>query len=284
MTYQLAVLGDPIAHSLSPQIHAQFAAQTGISAQYEKRHVVAEDFDQVVKTFFAEGGKGLNITVPHKQRAFELASSCSHAANLARAVNTLLINESGELYGENTDGYGLLRDLQHNLHWQIENARILMLGAGGAAAGVIADLLGAEPKSICIANRTVERAMDIVTRHQDERLSALSLTELVGSEAFDLVISANSAGLQESGSGSAEAFLPTSLKHSETCCYDMIYGKATPLLNWAADLPRAQSTGGLGMLVEQAARSFELWFGVKLDTKPVIKQISAWLEGQANSR
>jgi shikimate dehydrogenase len=126
--------------------------------------------------------------------------------------------------------------------------------------------------------------MDIVTRHQDERLSALSLTELVGSEAFDLVISASSAGLQESGSGSAEAFLPTSLKHSETCCYDMIYGKATPLLNWAADLPRAQSTGGLGMLVEQAARSFELWFGVKLDTKPVIKQISAWLEGQANSR
>jgi shikimate dehydrogenase len=284
MTYQLAVLGDPIAHSLSPQIHTQFAAQAGISAQYAKRHVLAKDFDQVVKDFFAQGGKGLNVTVPHKQRAFALATSCSQAATLARAVNTLLINESGELHGENTDGYGLLRDLQHNLHWQIENARILVLGAGGAAAGVIADLLSAEPKSICIANRTVERATDIVAGHQDQRLSALSLTELVGCGAFDLVISASSAGLQESGSDSAQAYLPASLKHSETCCYDMIYGRPTPLLNWAADLPRAQSTGGLGMLVEQAARSFELWFGVKLDTKPVIKQISVWLESQANNR
>lgn len=272
MTYQLAVFGNPIAHSLSPQIHEQFATQAGIDICYEKTLVTEEDFVATAERFFASGGKGLNVTVPHKHSAFKLAAVCSPEATKAEAVNTLLLAETGQIRGENTDGRGLLNDLTLNLGWSLKDKRILILGAGGAVQGVISDLLSASPADLVIANRTLAKAEDIVAKHQSNSLSAIPLEGLLDCDPFDVIISGSSAGLQGGGQG---ANLPDDLKHGATCCYDMIYGKPTDFLKWAEDLATEQVADGLGMLVEQAARSFQLWFGATIETAPVLKHMRA---------
>ena len=270
MTFKLAVFGNPIAHSLSPQIHEQFAAQAGIDVAYEKVLVESEQFKPVAQDFFAAGGKGLNITVPHKLLAYDLAQQRSEEANAAKAVNTLFKTKDGELRGENTDGWGLLKDIETNLKWQVKNQRVLLLGAGGAAQGVVANLLKKQPALLVIANRTYERAATLVERFNDPRFVACDIVELSDLEPFDLIISASSGGLDKDNQ---ESFLPANLRQSATCCYDMIYGKQTPFLAWAETLPKTQRSDGLGMLVEQAARSFELWFDVKVETRQVLTNL-----------
>ena len=273
MTFKLAVFGNPIAHSLSPQIHHLFADEVGIDLRYEKTLVESENFKDEVNRFFEHGGKGLNITVPHKELAFNLANSRSDKAEQAEAVNTLLLNSHGVLHGENTDGWGLLKDIEHNLNWRIEGKRVLLLGAGGASQGVLGDLLQRQPDQLTVANRTFERAKTLVGRFHGNNLTAIPLSDLSGSGAFDLIISASSGGLTDSPQTS-EQYMPESLLHPESCCYDMIYGRPTPFLNWATTaLGREQLSDGFGMLVEQAARSFQLWFDVEVSTQPVLKQL-----------
>lgn len=276
MTYQLAVLGNPVAHSLSPQIHEQFAIQAGLDVHYEKTLVTEQDFSGVVTDFFEAGGKGLNITVPHKHLAYRLAHEVSREAETAEAVNTLFLTESNKIRGENTDGFGLLTDMSVSLGWTLQGARILILGAGGAVQGVVSQLLDAGPAELVIANRTFARAESIVSRYESNQLKAAPLDQLSDCGAFDVIISGSSAGLAETNLKAA-GYLPESLKHEGTCCYDMIYGKQTAFLNWAATQPAGHSADGLGMLVSQAAKSFELWFGVNIKTKPVLEMLRTQL-------
>lgn len=280
MTNRLAVMGNPIAHSMSPMIHQKFAQLAGIDLSYEKILVPEGKFAQMAEQFFNEGGIGLNVTVPHKFSAYEFAQELSDDASLAQAVNTLQIVRGGKVRGENTDGFGLLRDLTDNLGWLIAGRRVLILGAGGAVQGVLKNLVECNPATIVIANRTLGRAQDLINNlnsHQlpesstKDQLLVVSLEDLPKMDAFDLIISASSAGLdQRSEAGS---FLGGNLIHQDSCCYDMIYGKSTPFLAWANQLPEAQSADGLGMLVEQAAKSFELWFGCRVETQSVLDDL-----------
>jgi len=266
--HRLAVFGNPVAHSRSPEIHQMFAAEAGIDVTYEKVLVPLGEFRLVAEAFFRQGGTGINITVPFKQDAFNFVDVLSGGAQDAGAVNTIVRLPNGLLKGENTDGAGLVSDLQKNLGWILAGKSILLLGAGGAVQGVIRDILNAEPKNIVIANRTAAKAVKLVDGFADKRITANPLSELLG--PFDVIISGSSAGLAENA---GPLSLPLSLLESHTCCYDMIYGKATPFRSWSSALPSAQCADGLGMLVEQAARAFELWFDVEIDGGSVLERL-----------
>ena len=268
MTVKLAVFGNPIEHSLSPQIHRLFGESAGIDLSYEKQLVPLDGFADAAQAFFAGGGTGINITVPFKKDAFEFVSRWSEVARLAGAVNTIVKDTDGKLRGENTDGSGLVSDLQNNLGWQLKGKSILILGAGGAVQGVLPNLLDTEPQQIVIANRTHANAVKLADATADERVIACPLDDLSG--PFDVIISASSAGL---GDASTKLDLPVSLLGPNTCVYDMIYGKETPFLRWSESLPSSQCSDGLGMLVEQAACAFNLWFGVKVETRSVLDQL-----------
>lgn len=268
---QYAVFGNPIKHSRSPFIHQLFAQQTGQSLEYIKIEAPLDDFNQTVKAFFASKGQGSNVTVPFKEQAFDLCDEVTLRARKAGAVNTLVKAEFGEIHGDNTDGIGLVRDLQ-NKQVKLENARILLLGAGGAARGVVLPLLSEKPKSLMISNRTFTKAETLVGIFNDERLSATPLDNL-GKYQFDVVINATSAGL----SGNAPK-LPIQSVNANTVCYDMVYlNGTTPFNQWAQDIGVKTTYDGLGMLVEQAAESFTLWRGVTPDTKSVLEALRATL-------
>lgn len=268
MIDRLAVFGNPVAHSLSPEIHQMFAESAGISMTYEKILVPLGEFKEAAGEFFRNGGRGINITVPFKQDAFDFVDELSVSAQQAGAVNTIVPQANGELKGFNTDGAGLASDLHSNLGWEINGKAILIIGAGGAVQGVLGDLLRAAPRSIVIANRTDSKAQALAVRINDERVSAVPLGELSGN--FDVIVSGSSAGLTDVSHGYA---LPVSLMHENTCCYDMIYGKATEFLAWCDALPFVQRADGLGMLVEQAARAFELWYDVEVDGRIVLDRL-----------
>jgi shikimate dehydrogenase len=271
MTDRYAVVGNPVAHSKSPLIHAEFAKHTGESISYEKLHVELPEFEAAVERFRAEGGCGVNVTVPFKHRAFELASARSARAQHAGAVNTLKF-EAGEIFGDNTDGIGLVRDLECNLNCEIAGRRVLVMGAGGASYGVCGPLLDQAPALLTIANRTVDKAVELAQRfapsHPDVQVTGTGYAELRGHD-FDLIINATSASL----AGDLPA-LPAGVFASGALAYDMMYGKATPFLELAASAG-ARTADGLGMLVEQAAESFYVWRGVKPDTGPVIALLRA---------
>lgn len=272
MTQRLAVFGNPVAHSLSPEIHQMFAVQAGIDLTYEKVLVPLGEFHTVADDFFNGGGTGINITVPFKEDAFNFVTSLADGARDAGAVNTILRLPNGLLKGENTDGAGLVSDLQNNLGWTIAGKSILLLGAGGAVQGVIRDMLNAEPKSIVVANRTASKAQELAARFKDNRVLASPLIELSGN--YDIIISGSSAGLSADLSEKAQPLsLSSTLLGSNTCCYDMIYGKTTPFQNWCSSLPRDQRADGLGMLVEQAARAFQLWFDVEVNGEAVLARL-----------
>tara|TARA_R110002072_G_scaffold1369_7_gene11332 strand:- start:20583 stop:21416 length:834 start_codon:yes stop_codon:yes gene_type:complete len=277
MTDRLAVFGNPINHSLSPKIHQMFADAAGIDMSYERVLVPLGQFSETAGRFFDEGGMGINITVPFKGDAFEYVDTLSEGAVQAGAVNTIVRQPSGELKGFNTDGAGLTRDLQSNLGWRIKGQTILILGAGGAVQGVLASLLAAEPHSIVIANRTASKAQALATKLKDKRVSASPLTELSGS--FDLIVSGSSAGLSNASEAIA---LSKTLMNQDTCCYDMIYGKRTEFLKWCEDLPANQRADGLGMLVEQAARAFELWYEVNVDGQSVLNRMRRQQQTNSN--
>ncbi len=266
-----AVMGWPIAHSRSPQIHTLFAQQTGQSLVYEAIAVEPENFPAGVHGFFASGGRGLNITLPHKESAHGLATSLSERARLAGAVNTLWPDAEGSLRGDNTDGAGLIRDLVHNLGWELAGRRVLLLGAGGAARGVVAPLLALRPAQLTIANRTAARAE--LLAHAFAGLGAVSGCGInaIGAQSFDVIVNATSASLAGDAAG-----LPEHAVAERTLCYDMAYGKVdTAFTRWARTHGAAVTEMGLGMLVEQAAEAFELWRGVRPATAPVLAALRA---------
>ncbi len=266
---EYGVMGNPIAHSKSPLIHAAFAKQTQQRMQYSALLVDLGGFPQAVGNFQANGGKGVNVTVPFKQEAWRLADELSERARLAGAVNTLVFGENNTIFGDNTDGIGLLRDIQQNHKIVLENKRILLLGAGGAARGVCLPLLEAKPTLLVVANRTVDRAIELAELFSHHgAVQGSSYQELSGKQ-FDLVINATSASLQ----GELPP-LPDGLLAEESACYDMMYGaEPTPFLQWAEQQHCQKRVDGLGMLVEQAAESFERWRGIRPETELLIQQM-----------
>jgi shikimate dehydrogenase len=263
---QYGVVGHPVAHSWSPFIHGLFARQTGESVVYRLHDVTAEEFRNFVLEFFSRGGRGLNVTVPHKVAAADLANQLTPRAERARAVNTLAIQRDNRLLGDNTDGAGLVHDLRDNLSVDIADRRVLIVGAGGATRGVVAPLLMLRPAELIVANRTAERARAFAADFADLGAVRGCGFDDIGDSSYDIVINATSASL----SGEVPA-LPDSVIQSRTVCYDMAYSRnETPFLKWARELGCARALQGWGMLVEQAAESFHLWRGVRPQTAPVL--------------
>jgi shikimate dehydrogenase len=269
-----AVIGHPVGHSRSPFIHERFAAQTAQSLVYSTIDASPEQFEATVRQFFAEGGKGLNVTVPHKETALKLVDELTPRAQRAGAVNTLALRKGAQgisLLGDNTDGAGLARDLLNNHHVTIAGRRVLLLGAGGAARGVLAPLLGLKPSDLTIVNRNVLRARELAERFRDMgRLRAIGYADLDG-EPYDIVINATAASL----AGELPA-VPPGIVNARSICYDMAYGRdETPFVRWALQRGCVRAIMGLGMLVEQAAESFYLWRGVRPDTASVLAALAA---------
>lgn len=265
-----AVFGNPIKHSKSPQIHTLFAEQTGQTLSYTAELVEVGQFDQAIKDFIQHNGKGLNVTVPFKEDAWKCATQHSERALRAGAVNTLVIRQDGSLYGDTTDGIGLVRDLIQNHNIQIKDKDILLIGAGGAVRGVLEALLQQQPSSLLIANRTKQKAVQLAKDFSDlGQLNGCGLDE-INEMSFDIVINGTSASLQ----GELPP-LPASLfRKNSSCSYDMMYAaQATPFMQWSADNGATKVFDGLGMLVEQAAESFYIWRNVRPETKPVIQHI-----------
>jgi shikimate dehydrogenase len=267
-TDRYAVVGYPVQHSWSPFIHGMFAKQTGQAMTYGRLEMAPEQFVAGVSRFFDEGGKGLNVTLPHKQAARSMAKYCTQRAELAGAVNALMPEDSG-LLGDNTDGAGLLADLTCNLGLELRNLRILLLGAGGVARGVIGPLLTAEPAYLEIANRNGERAAALA--REFATLGNVHGCEFAATSQspFDLVLNATAASLQETVPP-----VPVEAVAPQTLCYDMAYGVGdTAFTLWARNHGAGHAVTGWGMLVEQAAESFFLWRGIKPQTKPVLSAI-----------
>ena len=261
-----AVMGHPVDHSLSPIIHAQFAAQTSQQLQYRAVHVLPGNLADEIRVFRKGGGKGLNITLPFKEEAWRLCQVCTARADQAGAVNTMRFEHRGQVWGDNTDGVGLVRDLTRNLGVAIANRRVLVLGAGGAVRGILAPLLAAGPARLVVANRNAARAAALVEHFASHaQLVASDFCHLAG-DSFDLVINGTSASLH----GSVPEVPDTVLAHG-ACCYDLAYGRdPTPFVRWGRSRGANIAVDGLGMLVEQAAESFHLWRGVRPDPTPVI--------------
>ncbi|HSG11706.1 MAG TPA: shikimate dehydrogenase [Gammaproteobacteria bacterium] len=269
MTDHYAVMGNPIAHSKSPRIHALFAEQTGAALDYRAILVEIDGFAQAVSDFRANGGKGLNVTVPFKEQAWALSTSRSTRAELAGAVNTLSLEGDKAILGDNTDGAGLVRDLLQNHGARLAGRRILLLGAGGAARGVIGPLLDEKPALLVIANRTAEKAVELARLFCElGHTEGCGLDDAAG-QPFDIIINATAASL----SGTVPAIAGDTVTPG-TRCYDMMYGdRPTAFMEWARAQGATQVTDGLGMLVEQAAESFYIWRKVRPDTAPVIKEL-----------
>lgn len=261
------VIGNPIAHSKSPQIHMQFAQQTGQAMHYERLLAPLDDFVATVRDFFARGGRGANVTLPFKLEAFAFAQERTARAQAAGAVNTFLIWD-GRIIGDNTDGVGLVRDIQINAGIPLADKRVLLLGAGGAAQGVIWPLLEQGPTRITLCNRTPGKAEHLVRQFAHPRLHACSLDALT--DAYDIVINATSAGL----AGDVLP-LPASVFSAGAFAYDMLYAAQPTLFMQLAQSHGATTRDGLGMLVEQAAESFYLWRGVRPETMPVYLSLRA---------
>jgi shikimate dehydrogenase len=264
-----AVFGNPIKHSKSPLIHAAFAAQCEQSMQYRAVLVKLDGFELAARRFFDDGGCGLNVTVPFKREAFDFADRLSPRASRAGAVNTLSRAEDGAIEGDNTDGIGLMRDMVANLGWAIQGLRVLVLGAGGAARGVLEPLLRENPSELLIVNRTAEKASELAAQFTDIAPVEGGAYAMVAERTFDLVINATSAGL-----AGEMPELPGTLLTERSCCYDLVYGaEPTAFMRWAASNTAWAVADGLGMLVEQAAQSFYIWRHVRPETGPVIRQI-----------
>ena len=266
MTDRYAVIGNPIEHSKSPQIHQAFARQTGADLTYERLLGNLDAFGTDVQTFFASGGRGLNVTVPFKEQAWALVDERSTRAASAGAVNTLIPLADDRLYGDNTDGAGLVRDLSINHGALLAGSRILLLGAGGASKGVARPLLECGPELLVIANRTADKARQLAAALAPlGPVQGCGLDELEGRQ-FDLIINGTAAGLQ----GEVPP-LPNAILASGGWTYDMLYGnEPTAFVRWGVRQRAGKALDGLGMLVEQAAESFYLWRGIRPETSPVI--------------
>lgn len=266
-----AVMGHPISHSKSPQIHSAFAEQTEQDLIYSAILVPLEKFKEEADSFF-RNGRGLNVTVPFKEDAWQYADTYSSRALRAGAVNTLIKKEDGSIHADNTDGIGMVRDITFNHGCAIKGKRVLVLGAGGAVRGILEPVLEQKPLEIVLANRTVSKAQALAQDFSDiGKISACGFDQVEGQ--FDLIINGTSASL----SGDLPP-IPDSVIHAHTTCYDMMYGPEPTVFNqWAAGLNAGATLDGLGMLVEQAAESFKAWRGVRPESSPVIESIRAHL-------
>ncbi|WDD96307.1 shikimate dehydrogenase [Burkholderia sp. FERM BP-3421] len=273
---QYAVIGNPVAHSKSPFIHARFAEQTGEALDYTHRLAPLDGFVESVRAFAAAGGRGLNVTVPFKLEAHALADTLSPRAAAAGAVNTLRIDAAG-IHGDNTDGVGLVRDIEANLGVRLAGARILLLGAGGAARGVVLPMLERAPLSLTIVNRTASKAEQLAGQfsqaaHEAGCTLAGGGAERVGRAPYDVIVNATA--------GSLDAALPEcdpAAFGAATLAYDMMYGAQPTVFMQHATALGARAADGLGMLVEQAAESFRIWRGVRPDSAPVLAALRAAL-------
>lgn len=265
------VLGNPIAHSKSPSIHARFAEQTGETIEYDRRLIEVGEFDSAIRAIQVEGIAGANVTVPFKEEAFRIADSLSERAEKAGAVNTLIFNPDGTIQGDNTDGAGLVRDITENHQQSITGKRILILGAGGAVRGILKPFIDQQPESITIANRTLSKAEQLSELFKDEfNITTSDFTGLSG-QAFDLLINGTSLGLK-----GEVAPVPDGVIAPGALAYDMMYGEGSlPFQQWAIKQGASMALDGLGMLIEQAAESFYLWRGVRPETGPVIEYLRA---------
>ena len=269
MSDRYAIIGNPVAHSKSPWIHAAFARATSQDLDYARIEAPLDGFAATVERFRAAGGKGLNVTVPHKEVAFALCDEASAAASAARAVNTISI-VAGRLHGDNTDGVGFIRDVKVNQRQTLAGVRIAVLGAGGAARGIVGPLLAEQPAELTIANRTKERADQLVEQFAAAGLVARTFAELGDLPPMDVLVNATSAGLR----GETPPF-PASLVGPQSFCYDLVYGtSATPFVVWARSHGAGRAVQGWGMLVEQAAESFAIWRGIRPDTRTLLKQLA----------
>lgn len=268
MTDRYAVIGNPISHSQSPFIHAEFARACEQALNYEKLFAEIGQFADVARNFFAEGGKGLNVTLPFKGDAFRFADEVSEAARLAEAVNTLSVRD-GRIYGDNTDGTGLVRDIVENLDVPIHGQRVLLLGAGGAVRGVLQPLMAQQPLALTIANRTLFKAESLAYQFRE-----LGEIEAVGYEAlegrqFDIVINGTSTSLSNELPP-----IPAGIFSARSLAYDMVYSRGlTPFLRRAQNEHAGMLADGLGMLVEQAAESFRIWRGIQPSTRKVTNML-----------
>jgi len=263
-----AVIGTPIQHSKSPQIHQAFAEQTGEEVRYDRILGQPERLPLYIKTFREMLGKGLNVTVPLKEEAFQLANERSDRAERAGAVNTLILTENGGLQGDNTDGIGLVRDLALNNGFNFKGKRVLILGAGGAVRGVIQPLMEQGIEEMVIANRTESKAETIAATFADLGLIRSCALDAISGK-FDLIINGTAAGI----AGEVPT-IPDDLLAEDGWCYDMMYGdEPTAFVKWGEEQGAAKSLDGLGMLVEQAAESFYLWRDVRPKTAPVIQML-----------
>jgi shikimate dehydrogenase len=267
-----AVVGHPVGHSKSPLIHRCFARQTGQHLDYVRIDIPPGQFEERLRDFHARGGLGVNVTLPYKLEAFEFADRLTGRARSAGAVNTLAWRTDGIVLGDNTDGAGLVADLENNLGIALSGRRILLLGAGGAARGALGPLLERKPSGLVIANRTVEKALALADQFGAAgNVSASAFDALTG--RFDIIINATSASL----AGEVPP-VPETVVGADTVCYDMMYRKGlTVFLRWATERGAGVLADGAGMLVEQAAESFELWRGVRPDTGAALAEIRALL-------
>jgi shikimate dehydrogenase len=270
MTDRYAVVGNPVAHSLSPEIHAAFARATGADLEYTRLAAPLDQFAATVAAFRAGGGRGVNVTLPFKLEAWQLATQRSERAEQARAVNTLRFEPDG-MFGDNTDGAGLVRDIEINRGFAIAGKRVMLLGAGGAARGVLLPLIECKPAVLVIANRTPEKANELA-RHFSRWGTCLARPiDALGTDRFDLVINATSASV----AGALPA-LPAGTFAPGSLAYDMMYGaKARLFMDFSRAQGAAQCADGLGMLVEQAAEAFYVWRGLRPQTAPVIAALRA---------
>ncbi len=274
VTDHYAVIGNPIAHSKSPHIHQAFARQTGQHIEYERLLGTLDDFAGDVRRFVAAGGRGLSITVPFKEQAWALLADRTERAEAAAAVNTLIVLDGGTLRGDNTDGVGLLRDLTVNCGLDLADRRILLLGAGGAARGVLHPLLAAAPAELVVANRTAAKAEALAA--PIDGVQGCGLDGIKG--RFDLILNATAAGLD-----GAVPDLPEDCLAAGGTTYDLFYADTpTPFCRWGQAHGAALAVDGLGMLVEQAAEAFAIWRGLRPETAPVIAALRA--AGQAGRR
>lgn len=273
-----AVIGYPVSHSWSPFIHGLFARQTGQSMSYRLLEVPPELFRQEVLAFFASGGKGLNVTLPHKQAAADIANRLTPRATLAKAANTLLF-AGQEILADNTDGVGLVADLRGNLGFDITDRTVLLLGAGGACRGVIGPLLEAGARRIEIANRRAARAVELAAEFAQVGDVVGGGFDMAAGRHFDLLINATASSLQ----GETPPIDPAVIG-PRTVCYDLAYGKGqTAFTAWAARHGAARAVQGWGMLVEQAAESFLLWRGVRPQTAPVLAALQLQFQPQSGA-
>jgi shikimate dehydrogenase len=262
-------MGNPIAHSKSPWIHTAFARQTGQNLTYTAILVEMEKLEEAIAAFHNQDGKGLNITIPFKAKAWDLMHKCSPQAQRARAVNTLTIKEDGSLFGDNTDGIGLVRDLIDNHGGRITGQQILLLGAGGAACGVVEALLGQKPSHLVVVNRTPAKAVDLATRFSLFGAITGGGYELLADSSFSLIINATASSLR----GQLPP-LPKGILRPSGWVYDMMYGnEPTAFMKWGQIQGAEQFLDGLGMLVEQAAEAFFIWRNIRPSTAPIIAQL-----------